>query len=152
MTGKGETLRRVVILLLAPLRALELRPSSSEQPREADLLWHVGHAGFDACRALIAPFQPGEMISTRFGDRFHGQRNREPWHGDRPEPESVFAWWHDILASAEATLAAHDRPESLPEPVPFTAYTVHTLDEAYDYVIYHTSFHLGLAQGMRQRE
>ncbi len=33
----------------------------------------------------------------------------------------------------------------LPEPVEFTTYTVHTLEEAFDYVLYHTSFHLGRA-------
>jgi hypothetical protein len=144
--SKAETLRLVVTLLLAPLRAAELRAPGNSQPREADALWQLGHAAFDTSRALVSPFDAGDTCASRFGDVFHGRRNRELWDGDRPEVATVFHWWDEILAKAEARLSSHSLDETLPEPVKFTAYTVHTLGEAYDYVIYHTSFHLGVAQ------
>ena len=135
-------------ILLAPLRAAELRPPSNLQPRETDPLWQIGHAAFDACRALVSPFDNQDETTARFTDHFHGKRNRDPWNGERPETPAVLEWWNEILAKAEKTLTARSLAESLPEPVEFTAYTVHTLDEAYDYAVYHTSFHLGVAQGV----
>jgi len=146
--AKAETLRRIVTLLLAPVSAANVAVAQSRRPRELDPLWQVGHAAFDACRALVAPFDPKDELIARFDDHFHGRRNRDPWDTQRPEPDAVLAWWDDILAGATATLASRALSNSLPEPVRFTAYTVHSLNEAYDYTIYHTSFHLGLAQGL----
>ena len=147
MRSKAETLQFIVMILLAPLRVTELRPHSHLQPREGDPLWQIGHAAFDACRALVSPFDAKDETAVRFADHFHGKRNREPWNGDRPELSAVFEWWNEILSKAVRTLAGRSLTESLPDPVEFTAYTVHRLDEAYDYVVYHTSFHLGVAQG-----
>ena len=149
--SKAETLQLIVMILLAPLRVTELRPPSHLQPREGDPLWQIGHAAFDACRALVSAFDDEDETAVRFADHFHGKRNREPWNGERPELFAVLEWWNEILSKAERTLANRSLTESLPDPVKFTAYTVHSLHEAYDYVLYHTSFHLGVAQGMIDR-
>lgn len=145
MRSKAETLRLVVSIALKPLEGADFRPVAPGQRREADPLWQVGHAAFDACRGLVSPFRDSE-IEARFGDRFHGEHSVEPWNADRPEPPAVFAWWDAILTAAEHTLNARSGEDALPAPIAFTAYTVHTVGEAYDYVVYHTSFHAGLAQ------
>lgn len=145
MRSKAETLRLIVTTSLKFLEQGRFQPISEELPRESDPLWQVGHAAFDTCRALISPFHKQDATATRFGDCFHGQWNRQPWNRQRPEPSEVFAWWQDILDQAEEILKVHALDEALREPVAFTAYTVHRVDEAYDYVIYHTSFHLGIA-------
>ena len=139
--------RFIVTILLAPLRTADVRPPPHSEPREGDPLWQIGHAAFDACRALVSSFDDGDETIVRFGDHFHGRRNREPWGEARPEMNSVFEWWNEILSQAAITLAARPLSEPLPKPVEFTAYTVQSLDAAYDYVLYHTSFHLGVAQG-----
>ena len=149
MTTKAESLRLIVGTLLRRFRDTQLERIPSTCPREADPLWQVGHAAFDACRALVTPFTTD--ISMKFGDVFHGSRSLQPWDGQPPELPAILTWWGEILGQAEDVLATHNPEEPLREPIAFTAYTVHSIGEAYDYVVYHTSFHVGLAQGLLSR-
>jgi len=146
MRSKADNLKLIVTVSLRPLEAAHFRGVANVAPREADPLWQVGHAAFDAWRALVTPFDREGSVEARFGEVFHGRRSQEPWGKDRPQPAPVFAWWQDVLTRAQETLQSHALAENLPAPIAFTAYTVDTVGDAYDYVLYHTSFHAGLAQ------
>jgi hypothetical protein len=143
--SKAETLRLVLSGLLRPFEFAQFPPVGDDEPREADALWQVGHAGYDAARGLVSPFQ-GTGLETRFEDRFYGKRSREPWQGLRPAAQPVLAWWQELLSAAVHTLDTRELEQALPQPIAFTAYTVHSVGDAFDYVIYHSSFHLAVAQ------
>jgi|SRR5215813_11376503 len=145
MRSKADNLKLIVAITLRPLEAAPYRGVAAAAARETDPLWQVGHAAFDACRALVTPFEHDGSVEGRFGEAFHGRHSKKPWNADRPQPDSVFTWWHDVLTRAEETLRSHAPAENLPAPIAFTAYTVDTVGDAYDYVVYHTSFHGGLA-------
>ena len=145
MRSKAETLCLIVEGLLKPLANADFPPVPDNRPREGDALWQVGHAAFDTARALVSPFGDRDL-EARFDEAFRGTHNASPWEGTRPNPNDVIAWWNNILSCAANTLETHRQDETLSEPIAFTAYTVHTLGEAFDYVIYHTSFHLAFAQ------
>jgi hypothetical protein len=145
MRSKAETLSLIITELIKPLEGIPFSLIPDGQPRRSDPLWQVGHAAFDAVQAFVLPFDSGNPVVTRFSDCFHGRRAWEPWLGPRPGALEVLAWWKDIVRAAEHTLNTHGLDETLPEPVAFTAYTVYSLAEAFDYVIYHTSFHIGIA-------
>ena len=153
MRSKAETLRLVITVVLKPLEGAEFPSITDGRARELDPLWQVGHAAIDVCRALVSPFGDHNGIETRFGDEFHGKHNLEPWERTRPQASEVFAWWWDILTKAEQALDKHSQDELLPQPVVFTAYTVYSVGEAYDYVLFHTAFHAGLAEaGLHRRD
>jgi hypothetical protein len=149
MERRSETLKKVFELLSRPLtggRAIALADASA--PRIRDPLWHVGHAAHDACRGLILPFEPDSGLGRRFADEFYGRNGSKPWASARPERDAVMAWWNEIVRESSRTFDSRPRDETLSAPVAFTAYSVGNVDEAFNYVIYHTSFHLGLARGM----
>jgi hypothetical protein len=152
MRTKADSLQLIIGVALKPLENADYSTVAASAAREADPLWQVGHAGFDACRALVSPFERDRALEQRFATCFHGTHSVEPWNADRPDAPSVFAWWREILTRATRNLTIHGVEEGLPEPIRFTAYTVHTVGEAYDYVIYHTSFHAGLAQAAVVRQ
>lgn len=56
------------------------------------------------------------------------------------------------MAKVEQALETHGPEELLPEPVAFTAYTVNSVGEAYDYVLFHSAFHAGLAEAGLHRD
>src|SRR5262245_33833981 len=145
MRSKADNLKLIVAIMFGPLEAAHYHGVADDAAREADPLWQVGHAAFDACRALVTPFEQDGSIESRFGEAFHGRHSKQPWGADRPQPDSVFAWWHDVVRRAQETLRSHAPAENLPASIAFTAYTVDTVGDAYDYVVYHTSFHAGLA-------
>src|SRR5215510_16429256 len=101
MRSKADNLKLIVALTLRPLEAAHYRGITSVAARETDPLWQVGHAAFDACRALVTPFEHEGSIETRFGDAFHGRHSQQPWKADRPQPDSVFAWWQEVLTRAQ---------------------------------------------------
>ena len=153
MKSKVETLRLVATVVLKPLERAEFPLIAKGHAREIDPLWQVGHSAYDACRALVSPFGNDDGIEARFGDEFHGKHNVEPWGETRPQASEVFAWWWQILAKAEQSLETHSPDKLLLQPVAFTAYTVYSVGEAYDYVLFHTAYHAGLAEaGLHHRD
>jgi|GEM_PF-1196543 len=145
MFGQLDSLQKVFDSLLAPIedRLERLVPNASA--RGSDPMWQLGHAAFDASYALLRPFAPDHALLVRFGDTFHGRHVGDPWQSNRPVYPNVRDWWKDILLEGRRTLAKHGLDAPLPAPVLFTAYSVATTSEACDYVLFHTSFHLGRA-------
>lgn len=143
MRGQLVSLQKVFDSLLAPIEGKLAAFPIGAGARGTDPVWQIGHAGHDASHALLRPFAPEHPLLFRFGDAFHGRRVGEPWQARRPDFAAVRAWWTDILAAARAH--EHLPSEPLPAPIVFTAYSVSTTAEAWDYVLFHTSFHLGRA-------
>ncbi len=143
--SRSELLSRIVLGLLEPLERRAPFAVETGAPRSADPVWQIGHAAFDAERALVIPPVPQERVQAGPGEDFHGRNSAKPWASTPPQFSEVEAWWKLILKAGEATLSHYPMSTPLPEPVEFTTYTVHTLEEAFDYVLYHTSFHLGRA-------
>ena len=83
MRSKAETLDLIVTIALRPLENAEYPTTTPTALREHDPLWQVGHAAFDACRALVSPFDRNRALETRFAVCFHGRRSLEPWSGER---------------------------------------------------------------------
>src|SRR5262249_10731199 len=105
MRSKADNLKLIVTVTLRPLEGAHYRGVADTAAREADPLWQVGHAAFDACRALVTPFGIHEgSLERRFGEAFHGRHSKQPWNADRPQPDSVFMWWREVLAKAQGTL------------------------------------------------
>ncbi len=147
MESRSEMLKKIFELLAQPLNGRAIALADATAPRINDPLWHIGHAAYDACRGLILPFEPDSELDRRFGSEFYGLNGSRPWANARPERDAVMTWWNDILRESAQT-DSRSRDERLPAPVRFTAYSVTTVDEAFNYVVYHSSFHLGLARGM----
>jgi hypothetical protein len=145
MNYKARPLQGIVSVLLSPLPEKANAPIDVGAPRADDMVWQVGHAAFDATRALVLPFDPQNPLASRFGEEFHGKLSRKPWTSARPAFSDVASWWREILDASERTLDERDLATLLPAPIDFTAYSVSTLEEAYDYALYHSSFHLGRA-------
>jgi hypothetical protein len=145
MFGQLDSLQKVFDSLLVPVEDRLARFVPNDSGRGGDPLWQLGHAAFDASHALLRPFAPDHALLLRFGDAFHGRRVGDPWQGNRPHYPNVRDWWNDILVEGRRTLAEHGLDARLPAPVVFTAYSVGTTSEACDYVLFHTSFHLGRA-------
>ncbi len=148
MKGQSETLRKVLGVLMFPLKNHEFAEIEATQPRSADPLWHIGHTAFDASRALVLPFGNGWAPADSFKEEFHGLNSTRPWSKERPEFSEIAKWWEEVLVNADHTMSTLPLDEPLPAKIAFTAYSVSTLREAYDYVIYHSSFHIGVARGM----
>ena len=108
-------------------------------------MWQLGHAAFDAAHALIVPFDADAGLSLRFGHTFHGMHVGAPWSDNRPAYSDVRSWWSDILRDGRRWLEHLEPTAQLRAPVAFTAFTVGTVTEACDYVLFHTAFHLGRA-------
>lgn len=145
MFGQLDSLQRVFDSLLQPIEDRLERFVPNDAARGSDPVWQLGHAAFDASYALLRPFAPDHALLLRFGDVFHGRHVGDPWHGNRPAYADVRDWWKNILVEGRRTLAEQGLDAPLPAPVVFTAYSVGTTSEACDYVLFHTSFHLGRA-------
>lgn len=141
-----EFLGRIVSGLLGPLKQRTPFPIQSGAPRAADPLWQIGHAAFDAERALVIPPVPQEHMGASLGENFHGRNAADPWDsGRRPQFSEVETWWKFVLLAGEQTLSRYPMDMRFAEPIEFTACTVRTLEEAFNYALYHTAFHLGRA-------
>ena len=143
MCGQLDSLQKVFDSLLLPIEDRLERFVPNASPRGRDPVWQLGHAAFDASYALLRPFAPDNALLVRFGDAFHGRHVGDPWQGNRPAYANVRDWWKDILLEGRRTVAKHGLDAALPAPIVFTAYSVGTISEACDYVLFHASFHLG---------
>ena len=145
MFGQLDSLQKVFDSLLLPVEARLEGFVPLGSGRGSDPVWQLGHAAFDASYALLRPFAPDHRLLLRFGDAFDGRRVGDAWQSERPAYPNVRDWWKEILREGRRTLAEHGLGAPLPSPVVFTAYSVGTTSEACDYVLFHTSFHLGRA-------
>lgn len=152
MTERRETVSRIEFLgrivsgLLGPLKQRAPFTIQNQAPRAADPLWQIGHAAFDAERALVIPPVPQEHAGASLGEDFHGRNAAKPWgSGHRTQFSEIETWWKYVLQAGERTLLRYPMDMRLAEPIEFTAYTARTLEQAFDYVLYHTAFHLGRA-------
>ncbi|MDT8448271.1 MAG: hypothetical protein RRB13_15360 [bacterium] len=112
-----------------------------QEERQAHLLWHVGHAASDLARALIDPYQPDLQLSAPWGDEFRGFNAHLPWPEGPPDFFALIDWYEGLFAAIKTLMPRYQR--SLVLPVDLGDRQVRTAREAWDYVLFHTGFHLG---------
>ena len=128
--------------LLLPLKdSLPQVPADSYLEREEDPLWHLGHACFDCARALLLAY--GQSLDTvhRHQELYLGLNARHPWDSPRPEWAALVDWWEQVLKEVELALKLYD--QSPQEIIILDQYPLTTARKAFDYVLFHSGFHIG---------